>query len=118
MAKSTLDARRKDKEIEPAVVNGSVHIGHKQHQRNFPKKMRARAWCELGLGPWRTASDQTGVTWGTEEQFLIQFGTSPAIPSHKPQLLMPRFRSEKCASCDWMPAWLFQCKLAGPFFST
>ncbi len=35
------------KQMEPAVVNGSVHSGHKQHQKNCKSACSSPVWIEL-----------------------------------------------------------------------
>ncbi len=55
-AQSTLDARCKRKQMEPAVADRSVHTGRKQHQRNCPQI------CVLACGlDWASAGKRTEI---------------------------------------------------------
>ncbi len=60
-ASSTQDSHAQRKQMRPVDVNGSVHTGHKQHQRNF-------ACAQCGLDLEQIAVNRSAHTAGMQHQ--------------------------------------------------
>ncbi len=81
-AESTLDARRKRKQMEPAVANGSVHTGCKQHQRNCPQNCVLASsvdWAHLRRADIK-AIDKGGKSKWRQWAYFIPFPQHPDGP--------------------------------------